>query len=127
MATNPDQPEDCECLKGNFYYTKFERRDLGMDDDYGEASIHRCKNCGRYWLHYLMEYEYLTAAGRWFRGLVTPDVAASVDAQSTKRALEDLEWYYRGGSAFGGEIAKVKAGQLKYWLMPFPGPSSSPK
>jgi hypothetical protein len=28
------------------------------------------------WLHYLMECEYLTAAGRWFRNVITPEIAS---------------------------------------------------
>ena len=125
MPASPDQSEDCECLKCNFPYPNFESRELGVDCNYGEASVHRCKRCGRYWLHYLMEYEYLTAAGRWFRGVITPEVAASANAESTKQILESLEWYFRGGSAFGGEVVRTVAGQLRYWLIPFPGPSAS--
>ena len=120
---NTAQPQpECPCLQGETYHQKFESRPLGVDSDYGEATIVRCKQCGRYWLRYLMEYEYLSRAGRWFRGLVTPEIAASADAESAKSILESLEWYFCGGSAFGGQVTKVKSGQLKYWLMPFPGP-----
>lgn len=125
MPPDTQQPGDCECLKGDFYYLNFETKSLGADSNYGEASIDRCKRCGRYWLHYLMEYEYLTAAGRWFRGIVTPEVAASATAESATRILEGLEWYFRGGSAFGGKVTRTSPGQLRYWLMPFPGQSPS--
>src|SRR2546430_11648123 len=47
------------------------------------------------WLHYLMEYEYLTAAGRWFRGPITPKIAASVTAANATNVLEELDWYFR--------------------------------
>lgn len=123
MPPDPQEPEDCDCLTGDFYYLNFERKSLGIDKDYGEADIIRCKRCRRYWLSYLMEYEYLTSAGRWFCGIVTPDVAASATAESAIKILENLEWYYRGGSAFGGKVTRTSSGQLRYWLMPFPRPS----
>jgi len=119
---NTSQPKvNCSCLEGDSYYQKFEEKALGSDSDYGKASILRCKRCGRYWLRYLMEYEYLTAAGRWFRGLVTPEIAASATAANAKNILESLEWYFRGGSAFGGKVTRTRSGDLKYWLVPFGG------
>lgn len=113
---------DCPCLQADFYYQKFEKKPVGVDDDYGEVSIDRCKRCGRYWLHYLMEYEYLSRSGRWFRGPITPEMAASATAATAKSILESLEWYFCGGSAFGGKVTRINSGQLKYWLTPFPGP-----
>ncbi len=121
METNPQPSHDCDCFHGNFHYENFERRELGMDDDYGEVSIHKCRSCGGFWLHYLMEYEHLTASGRWFRGMITPEAAASAKASSARKILESLEWYFRGGSAFGGQVIRTQSGQLKYWLIPFPG------
>jgi hypothetical protein len=118
------QQSDCTCIQGSFHYQGFERRDLGMDSNYGEVTIERCKGCGRYWLNYLMEYEYLTAAGRWFRGVIPPEIAASLNAESAKQILESMEWYFRGGSAFGGQVTRTSSGQLKYWLTPFEGPSA---
>jgi len=116
MQENSQHLPDCKCLAGDFYYTNFDRRELGMDSEYGEVSVDRCKWCGRYWLTYLMEYEHLTAAGRWFRGVVTPEIASSLTAQSAKQILEGLEWYFRGGSAFDGKVIRTSPGQLKHWL-----------
>lgn len=115
--------EACPCLAGDTYYQNFEERSLGTDRDFGEATVFKCKRCGRYWLQYHVEYEHLTAAGRWFRGVVNPEIAASARAESAKRILEGLDWYFRGGSAWGGRVIKTTPGQLEYWLMPFPGPS----
>lgn len=50
MPPDTQQPGDCECLKGDFYYLNFETKSLGADSNYGEASIDRCKRCGRFWL-----------------------------------------------------------------------------
>jgi hypothetical protein len=113
--------ESCPCLEGETYFQNFESRALGMDSDYGEVSVDKCKRCGRYWLHYLMEYEYLSRSGRWFRSVVTPEVAASVKADDAKRIIESLDYYFRGGSAFGGKTIKT-SGSLEIWLVPFSGP-----
>lgn len=117
-----EQQQECPCLEGDTYYQNFDERALGADRDFGEASVWRCKRCGRYWLEYHVEYEYLTAAGRWFRGVITSEAAASARAESAKQILEGLDWYFRGGDAFGGQVTKTSPGQLKYWLSPFPGP-----
>jgi hypothetical protein len=113
-----EQQQECPCLEGDTHYDNFEERSLGVDRDFGEASVWKCKRCGRYWLEYHVEYEYLTAAGRWFRGLITSETAAAARAESAKQILEGLDWYFRGGSAFGGQIIKTSSGQLQRWLFP---------
>lgn len=113
--------ETCPCLEGGTLFQNLERREVGVDSDYGEVSVEKCKRCGRSWLHYLMEYEYLSRSGRWFRGVVGSEVAASVKPSEAKVILEGLEWYFRGGSAFGGKVVKTR-GPLKPWLFPFSGP-----
>jgi hypothetical protein len=117
-----EQQGKCPCLEGDAYYQNFEERSLGMDPDLQEATVWRCKRCGRYWLEDHVEYEYLTAAGRWFRGVITPEVAGSADAESAKSILEGLDWYLQGRSAFGGKVIRTLPGQLKYWFTPFRGP-----
>ncbi len=112
---------ECPCLEGEMGRQGFEVRDVGVDDDFGEVSVERCGRCGRFWLRYFIEYEYLTASGRWFRGVISPEAAVSVTPASAKATLEKLDWYFRGGSAFGGAVLKTSSGQLKYWLTPFPG------
>ncbi|HEY6249232.1 MAG TPA: hypothetical protein VI685_04690 [Candidatus Angelobacter sp.] len=116
MHASAQNSPECPCLEGDVYYENFESNGLGLDSNYGEVTIFRCRRCGCFWLNYLMEYEHLTAAGRWFRGLITPEVANSLKANDAQQVLEGLEWYFRGGSAFQGKIVKVPSGQLKFWL-----------
>ena len=106
----------CPCLEGDVFFQNFERREVGDGPDFGEVSVNTCKRCGRDWLEYFVEYEYLTGAGRWFRGVVAPETTASVNPSEVKTILESLEWYFRGGSAFGGQVAKT-FGPLKPWLL----------
>lgn len=113
--------QECSCLSGDMPYTSYEERRIGMDEDFGEVSVLRCKSCGRFWLKYLMEYEHLTGAGRWFLGLIGPEVASSLKATKATKVLESLDWYYRGGSAFGRNVIRTSPGRLKYWLTPFLG------
>ena len=121
MHASGQNPQECPCLSGDVYYQNFEDKLVGVDGDFGEVTVSKCKRCGQFWLHYLMEYEYLTAAGRWFRGPITPKVAASVTAANAIKLLEKLDWYFRGGSAFGGTF-RTSPGQLKQWLIPSAGP-----
>ena len=118
MHASGQKPRECPCLSGDTSYRDFEDRLVGVDRDFGEVTVSQCKRCGQFWLHYLMEYEHLTAAGRWFRGPITPKIAASVTAANATKVLEELDWYFRGGSAFGGKILRTSPGQLKQWLIP---------
>lgn len=106
----------CPCLEGDVFFQNFERREVGDDSDFGEVSVNKCKRCGRDWLEYFIEYESFSAAGRWFRGVVAPEAANSVKPSEAKATLESLEWYFRGGSAFGGRVVKT-SGALKAWLL----------
>ena len=99
---------------------EIERRDVGVDRDHGEVSVLRCLRCGRCWLHYLMEYEYLTAAGRWLEGEIPADVAAKVKSGDALKLFGKMESYYRGGSAYGGQVL-LSQGPPAPWLFPFPG------
>jgi hypothetical protein len=95
-------------------------RNIGVDKNFGEVSVLSCKRCGRCWLHYLIEYEYLTASGRWFEGEIGPDVERSLQPNDAVAAFARMKWYYRSGSAFGGALRRTE-GRLDPWLIPFSG------
>lgn len=96
-----------------------ERREAGVDDRYGEVTVFRCTRCGRCWLRYFIEYEYLSASGRWFEGEISPAVAASLTANDAVGVFATMESYLRGGSAF--TAVRRTTGPLEPWLTPFPG------
>ena len=116
MPTSSRDP--CPVNEGTVH--DIERKDVGVDVNYGEVSILRCRRCRRCWLHYLMEYEYLTAAGRWLEGEITPAIAAKVKARNALKRFEKMESYYRGGSAYGGQML-VSRGPPEFWLYPSAG------
>jgi hypothetical protein len=99
---------------------ELEKRYIGSDEHYGEVTILRCTRCGRCWLHYLMEYEYLTAAGRWCEGEISPEVADSLMPNKAVQLFDKMEWFHCSGSAFGGRLRRV-TGPVATWLTPFPG------
>jgi hypothetical protein len=96
-----------------------ERRDVGVDRDYGEVSVLRCLRCGRCWLHYLMEYEYLTAAGRVARGRNPRRRRRQGQARRRTQALRQDGVVLPRGSAYGGQ-ALLSHGTPARWLVPFP-------
>jgi hypothetical protein len=99
---------------------ELEKRVIGSDSNYGEVTILRCKRCGRCWLHYLIEYEYLTAAGRWLEGEISPQTAASLKADDAVALFDKMEWFHCSGSAFGGKLRRGSP-PASTWLIPFPG------
>lgn len=115
-----EQPEGCLCLNPETHFCGFERRAIGIDEHYGEVSIWTCKRCSRDWLHYFIEYEHLTAAGRMFSGVIPPETARAVRPDTAVGMFESMPWYFRGGSAFGRKLLRT-TGPLTAWLVPFPG------
>lgn len=96
--------EDCTCFEPESWRDDFEKTMLGVDRTkgrFGEVSIDRCRQCGRLWLHYFVEYEAVPQSGRWYRGLITPEAARSVTPEGAVAILEGLPWRLYGGSYFG--------------------------
>ncbi len=101
-----DQAADCSCqvsLPGELRFF----RDLGMDSRFAEVSLHVAPACGHYWLRYYYVVEAFTASGRYYLGLLPAEQAATLTAAEARGALEDLPWYYYGGSYFDGRSGKA--------------------
>jgi hypothetical protein len=100
----------CKCLQPRFVHTHFDSTFLGVDPQegrYADVSIDRCRICRRNWLHYHFELEWQSRSGRWYRGLVADEVAANVSALNAASVLEELPWYFAGGSYFGGNVHRA--------------------
>jgi hypothetical protein len=95
----------CSCQQTPQGFAAYEPAGLiGVDEmngRYGEVTLRRCKRCGQLWLHYQVEYEHLSGAGRYFMGLITPEAARDLEAGAAVRYLESLPWHLYGGSYFG--------------------------
>jgi hypothetical protein len=86
-----------------FDYRDFDSVELGVDPTncrFAEVSVETCKTCGATWLRYLIEQEAFPESGRWYRGLVTPEVVRSLTPEQAPVVLASLPWYFSGGSFF---------------------------
>jgi len=86
-----------------FNYQDYDSELLGIDETngrYGEVTIETCKACGRLWLRYFVEYESFSQSGRWYRGLVTPEMVESLRPEQAPELLASLPWRFSGGSYF---------------------------
>lgn len=81
-------------------------RDLGLDDHLAQVSLLACPECGTYWLRYSYEVEAFTGSGRWFLGTLPARQVLALTVASARETLERLDWYYYGGSYFGGRVGK---------------------
>ena len=94
---------ECRCMTPPFDYRDFESESLGVDETngrFGEVSVETCKACGAKWLRYFVEYEAFSRSGRWYRGLVSPDVLRGLKPERVPGVLSGLPWYFYGGSYF---------------------------
>lgn len=96
----------CPCL-GTPFDGLSTYRELGMDAWLGEATLLYCRRCGRYWLRYFYEVEAFSQSGRWYLGVLSAAVLASLGLANAKETLEELGWYFYGGSYYGGQSGKT--------------------
>jgi hypothetical protein len=82
-------------------------KDLGMDTQLAEVSVLICQDCGQHWLRYFYEVEAFTGSGRWYVGAIAPEQFATLTVEQAKGVLENLSWYYYGGSYYEGRNGKT--------------------
>lgn len=80
--------------------------ELGMDENLAEVSLHYCPTCGQKWLRYFYENEGFTGSGRWYLGAIADGDADKVEVGFAKELLEGLDFYFVGGSYFGGQTSR---------------------
>jgi hypothetical protein len=102
----PDQDPVCSCFTAPGKYLVIDT-ELGMDNNYAQASLLVCPLCGQHWLRYFYELEAFTASGRWYLGAVTQDQVAGLTAEKAKEILESLTWYFYAGSYYGGKSGRT--------------------
>jgi hypothetical protein len=94
------------------HFSNFDTREIGVDREHGtyaEVAIDTCKICGSYWLVYRFEYEHLTGSGRWYRGIVSKEIAETATPATAIETLEQLAWWLYGGSYFESRGARRNA------------------
>lgn len=78
-----------------------------MDERFAQVSLLRCPDCDQLWLRYLYEVEAFTASGRWYLGSIEEEQASHLAADDAKAVLEQLRWYFFGGSYYGGRKGRA--------------------
>ncbi len=109
----------CACMIPPFQHSDFESTPIGVDQThgrYGEVSLKRCKSCGQWWLHYLFELEAFTESGRWFRGMISEEEAKKITPEAAIPFLENMDWYFYGGSYFR-TTGKKRSGDISSSLL----------
>jgi len=102
----PEQAASCGCFSEPHQFL-VNNKELGMDDNFAEVSILICSLCGQHWLRYFYEVEAFTASGRWYLGAIQSEQAALLTAKSAKATLDNLSWYFYGGSYYGGRSGRT--------------------
>lgn len=106
---------ECRCLTVG--PERSEERFIGVDKTAGRfanVTLRRCRECGRLWLRYFVEYEAFTASGRWAEGLIGEKEAERVVPEQAAGFLDGLDWYIFGGSFFG-DRRKRGSGHITWW------------
>jgi hypothetical protein len=91
-------------MKPPFHDSDFDSVEIGIDKSngrFGQVSIKTCRRCTRKWLDYHIEVEAFSESGRWYCGLLSDEAARMLTPEKAIAVLEDLDWYFYGGSYFG--------------------------
>lgn len=102
-----DRNCSCACERPPFNYSSADHRELGDDPgcvDCYEVSMSQCRDCGFYWLRYLIEQPHYTKAGRWWRVKMSAKDADGFSAAMARSYIEDQDWCFVGGSYYDGAI-----------------------
>ncbi len=97
--------ETCDCLVTAQKHL-VEVIHFGLDAINAEVSILGCSRCGQLWLKYFYENEGFSSSGRWYLGAISNDQSTSINLENAKRTLEQLDWYFLGGSYYGGVVGQ---------------------
>ena len=99
----------CRCRTPPFHHADYERLDLGTDGLDAVVSVQTCRACGTEWLHYLIEQEHLTAAGRWWRVELLDPLDPILSASTARDYIERQPEGFAGGSHFASTGHRILA------------------
>lgn len=91
------------CCQPPFDHQQFEVQTIGVDPTLGrfaDVRLERCRTCNQVWLCYHYAYEGFSHSGRWYRGLLNETQVSQVTAETAVALLQQLDWYFYGGSYF---------------------------
>ena len=69
------QSIQCLCYDAKARYTVFCEQPIGTEQaHYADISLLTCNYCRSIWLRFLLEYEAFSGSGRYYRGLISPEI-----------------------------------------------------
>jgi hypothetical protein len=104
--TPGEEPGLCSCLDAPSHTLRLEQS-FGLDSHLGEVDLLVCLACGLSWLRYFYELEAFTGSGRWYLGPLAADQAANLNLENARELLEQMPWYFYGGSYYDGKTGKT--------------------
>lgn len=93
-------------MSGDFYQILERVQFVGEDKTWSDIWIERCTLCGTYWLEFAHEEPAFTASGLWYLLPIVEAEIAEITADNARALFEFADWYFRGGSYYGGEVRK---------------------
>jgi hypothetical protein len=101
----------CHCETPPFNYQNYTELYGGYDKKHGHISVSECKKCKTRWLKYLIEEEWQTSSGRWWR--VKLDTSSiSIEIEDARQFIEQQTEGFFGGSFFG-HAGKALKGKIR--------------
>lgn len=98
-----------DCTLSHSKEHNIEKIFLGIDNSQNknaEVEVHKCVNCKRIWIWYLIETEWHSNASKWFLGEITQEQLDSLNINNVIDLLESLPSITYGGSFFNGMISQ---------------------
>jgi len=100
--------KECSCQSPPFHYSDFNTLKTMQDSNFCTITVEQCTKCHALWLKYMIEEEFHSATGCWWRvGLDNIEI----DAESARAYIENCDsgfvggsYYNSAGSAYSGKV-----------------------
>ncbi len=99
----------CLCETPPFNYQNYTELYGGYDKQHGHVEVSQCKHCGTRWLKYLIEEEWITKSGRWWK--VKLDLP-KIETEDARQYIEQQTSGFFGGSFFD-HAGKAIEGEIR--------------
>ena len=117
--TDEDDETNCPCEDPEAPRGLLSSHRGGVDETWGrfaDVTISRCRRCGQHWVKYQLEYEAFSRSGRWARGKIDADLAATIAVEEVAEHINALPAYIAGGSYFGS-TGQIRRGRMPWGIM----------
>jgi len=88
----------CHCEIPPFNHQHYTELYGGYDNKHGHVEVSQCIKCKQKWIKYLIEEEWQTNSGRWWRVKLN---SSSIEIEDAREFFEKQTLGFFGGSFFG--------------------------